>query len=76
MEKKEFRAALHRNGLSCDEFAAMIGRNISTVYSFGATSPVPYYARLLIKLFDERGGANDLIGRQTSENPQKRLRNY
>lgn len=62
MDRAEFRAALKRNSLSCDEFAAMTGRSLSQVYSWGEEYPVPYYARVLLRLLDERGGAQGLIG--------------
>jgi hypothetical protein len=67
MNKCEFRTALRRNNLTPDEFAALVGRSLSTVYDFGGRYPVPYYARILITLLDERGGAHGLIhgaGRQ------------
>lgn len=39
----------------------MIGRHRETVYKFGEASPVPYYARLILRLLDERGGPHGLI---------------
>lgn len=61
MDKDEFRDALKRNGLTPDEFAALLGRSVSCVYDFGVRYPVPYYARVLLRVIDERGGAQGLI---------------
>ena len=61
MDKIEFRQAIKRNGLSCDEFAALIGRSIRQIYAFGDTTPVPYYARVILRLLDERGGSHGLF---------------
>ena len=61
MNKAEFRQAVKRNGLSCDEFANLAGRSIEQVYKWGDSYPVPYYARTLLRLLDERGGARGLI---------------
>lgn len=66
MNQTVFRAALKRNGLSCDEFAAMLGRNINTIYGFGGKTPVPYYARLVLRLLDERRGSHGLIGKDAT----------
>ena len=67
MDKDEFRDALRRNGLTPDEFAALLGRSVSCVYDFGVRYPVPYYARVLLRVIDERGGAQGLIpGRDAS----------
>lgn len=64
MTKAEFRQAIKRNGLSCDDFAEIAGRCVRTVYAFGEETPVPYYARLILRLLDERGGGSDLIRRK------------
>ncbi len=61
MNKQEFRQALKRSGLTCDEFAAITGRNLNTIYGFGERSPVPYYARFILRLLDERGRVDDLL---------------
>lgn len=63
MEKNEFRARLTRLGLSCEEFAALMGVSLRTCYDWGARSPVPYAARLVLALLEERGGAHGLLGR-------------
>ena len=60
MNKREFRRAVKRNGLSCDDFAVLVGRDIKTIYDFGARYPVPDYARVILRLLDERGGARGL----------------
>ncbi len=61
MDKKEFRLAIKRCGLTCDEFALLTGRNLNTIYGFGERSPVPYYACVILKLLKERGRADDLL---------------
>lgn len=70
MTKNEFRQALRRNRISCDEFAALTGRSIKTIYEFGERSPVPYYARVILRMIDERGGADGLIPRGAPENTE------
>ena len=60
MNKERFRQALKRNGLSCDDFSLLVGRDVKTIYDFGGRYPVPYYARLILRLLDERGGAHGL----------------
>jgi len=64
MDKCEFRQALRRNGLTCDQFAILAGRSLSAVYDYGGRYPVPYYVRILLQLLDERGGAGGLIGKR------------
>lgn len=61
MDKPEFRARLKASGLTCDQFAALIGRSVSTVYDFGGRYPVPYFARTYLRLVEERGGFYGLI---------------
>jgi len=60
MDKNEFRQAVKRNGLTCDEFADLVGRDKNTIYRFGDKQSVPYYARVVLRLLDERGGAGGL----------------
>ncbi len=65
MTKSEFRQAIKRNGLSCSDFAAMVGRDVKTIYSYGGNSAVPYFARLILRLLDDRGGSRGLnVGKQ------------
>ena len=52
MTKEEFRQALKRHRISIDEFATMIGRDVSTVYDFGVRYPVPRYVRKFLALLD------------------------
>lgn len=61
MNREEFRQALARNRLTPDEFADLIGRSRDTVYRFGESTPVPRYARTMLRLIDERGGVHGLI---------------
>lgn len=61
MDRNEFRQALCRHRISCEEFAELIGRHRETVYKFGEATPVPYYARLILRLLDERGGVHGLM---------------
>lgn len=68
MNREEFRQALDRNRLSIDEFAYLIGRNRNTVYRFGESTPVPHYARTMLRLIDERGGAYGLFERKSLAN--------
>lgn len=62
MTKDEFRQALKRNGVTCDEFAEITGISVRTVYRYGCESNVPRSAKLFLRLFDERGGVTGLIG--------------
>lgn len=64
MTREEFRDRLARIGLSCDEFAALTNTSLRTVYEWGGRSPVPYLARCVLRLLEERGGAHGLLGRQ------------
>lgn len=75
MDKDEFRIAVKRNGLSCDEFAILCGRTLRSIYSFGETAPVPFYARLILRLLDERGGSHGLIRRSECQNTKKLHKN-
>ena len=61
MDKTEFKQALRRNGLTVEDFAILTGRSASQIYCWGSTFPVPYFARLLLRLLDERGGARGLL---------------
>ena len=65
MTKEEFRQALKRNGINCDEFSELVGRDVNTIYDFGVRYPVPYYARIVLRLLDERGGAHGLLPKTT-----------
>ncbi len=60
MDKKEFRTAIKRNGLSCNEFATMTGISIGTIYRYGSTSAVPRSIQLILCLLDERGSTKGL----------------
>jgi len=64
MDKEEFRAALRKNNLTPDEFAAMIGRSLAHVYDFGARYPVPYYARSHLELIELTGGPKSPVVRR------------
>lgn len=55
MNKEEFNQALKRNRISYDEFAAILGRSVKTVYEFGDRTPVPHYARWAIAVIDMIG---------------------
>ena len=68
MNKNEFRQALKRNGLKCDEFAQLVGRDVSSIYDFGGRYPVPYYARVILRLLDERGGSQGLLSSKITGN--------
>lgn len=61
MNRDEFRQALARHRISPGEFAELIGRSPQQVYTFGEQNPVPYYARVILRLIDERGGVHGLI---------------
>ena len=56
MMKQQFRDELKRVGLSVADFAQLIGKTEKTVYDFGNRLPVPIYARVILRLVDERGG--------------------
>lgn len=62
MDKPEFRESLKRNNLTCKKFSQLAGVSLSQVYSWGSEYPVPYYARLIIQMLDDRGGAYGLYG--------------
>ena len=64
MSKDEFRQALKRNGIDCCEFAVLVGRDVKSIYDFGGRYPVPYYARIILRLLDERGGVRGLFERK------------
>lgn len=66
MDRDEFRQALRRNRVSVEEFAGLIGRTRDTVYRFGEGTPVPQYARTMLRLLDERGGVHGLIGQESA----------
>lgn len=61
MNRDEFRRALARHRISPGEFAELIGRSPQQVYTFGQQYPVPYYARVILRLIDERGGVHGLV---------------
>lgn len=63
MTRDQFRARLTALDLTCEEFAALINRNVNTVYDWGGRYGVPYDARLVLVLLEERGGAHGLLGR-------------
>ena len=63
MNRQEFRSRIIALDLSCDEFAAICGCSGRTVAEWGARYPVPYHARLILRLLDERGGVHGMLGR-------------
>ncbi len=54
MTRAEFHERLNAIGLTCADFAALIGRAQSTVHDFGGRSPIPYHVRLIVRLLEER----------------------
>jgi len=61
--RDHFHARLRTIGLTCADFAAIASYNPDTVRDWGRRYPIPYQARLLLYLLEERGTAADLLGR-------------
>jgi DNA-binding transcriptional regulator YiaG len=63
MDKAEFRRRLSALGMTLDEFAGLNGVSLRSVYAWGSRSAVPYWARNMIKLFEQQGGVYGFLGR-------------
>ncbi|NCC29909.1 MAG: hypothetical protein EOM22_17635 [Gammaproteobacteria bacterium] len=63
MTRDQFHARLAAIGLTPTEFAALTQSSPKTVLDWGVRYGVPYYARLILVLLEERRGAHGLLGR-------------
>lgn len=61
MDRKEFCSRLKAVRSSIAEFAELIGRTPQQVYTSGEQYPVPVYARTILRLIKQRGGADGLF---------------
>ena len=63
MTREDFHARLAAIDLTPEEFAAITQCSAKTVRDWGTRYGVPYYARLILVLLEERRGAHGLLGR-------------
>lgn len=63
MTRDQFHARLTALDLTVTEFAALVQCAPKTVQDWGTRYGVPYYARLILVLLEERRGAHGLLGR-------------
>ena len=63
MTREDFHTRLAAIDLTPEEFAALTQCSVKTVRDWGARYAVPYYARLILVLLEERHGAHGLLGR-------------
>jgi DNA-binding transcriptional regulator YiaG len=75
MTRVEFHERLNAIGLTCSDFAAIASYNPDTVRDWGRRYAIPYQARLLLYLLEERGSVTDLLGRSHRQpSPQETAR--
>jgi DNA-binding transcriptional regulator YiaG len=63
MTREQFHARLSALDLTTTDFARLTQCSPKTVADWGARYGVPYHARLILVLLEQRGGAHGLLGR-------------